>query len=97
LLTRFVERLLGVTLPLTFLSQRIVDDVPRIIDFSIIHRLPSAISHALLEHLVSGGDSEIRRLMSESPEVAEERAELNMRKKRLEEAKKVLLAFGRTV
>lgn len=36
-------------------------------------------------------------MMSESPEVAEQRAELNMRKKRLEEAKKVLLAFGRTM
>uniref|UniRef100_A0A0K3CGI7 BY PROTMAP: gi/472583156/gb/EMS20810.1/ Dynamin related GTPase [Rhodosporidium toruloides NP11] gi/647397378/emb/CDR40354.1/ RHTO0S05e02168g2_1 [Rhodosporidium toruloides] n=1 Tax=Rhodotorula toruloides TaxID=5286 RepID=A0A0K3CGI7_RHOTO len=77
--------------------KRIVDDVPRIIYFSIIRRLPSSISHALLERLVSGGDGEIRRLMSESPEVAEQRAELNMRKKRLEEAKKVLLAFGRTM
>lgn len=65
--------------------------------FSVVRRLSSATSHALLERLVSGGDSEIRRLVSESPEVAEQRAELILRKKRLEEAKKVLLALGRTV
>lgn len=77
--------------------QRIVDDVPRIIDFSVIRPLPSALSRALLQRLVAGGETEIHRLMSESPELAEERAELSMRKHRLEEAKKVLLAFGRTL
>ncbi|GAA6003650.1 dynamin family protein [Rhodotorula paludigena] len=77
--------------------KRIVDDVPRIIDFSVIRPLPSALSRALLQRLVAGGETEIHRLMSESPELAEERAELSMRKHRLEEAKKVLLAFGRTL
>ncbi|PRQ74643.1 P-loop containing nucleoside triphosphate hydrolase protein [Rhodotorula toruloides] len=77
--------------------KRIIDDVPRIIDFSIIRRLPSTITQALLKRLISAGDSEPRRLISESPEVAEERTELNVRKKRLEEAKKVLDAFRRSV
>ncbi|GAA6042038.1 hypothetical protein JCM8097_004073, partial [Rhodosporidiobolus ruineniae] len=74
--------------------KRIIDDVPRIIDFSLIRPLPRALSAALLTKLVSGGDAEIKRLMSESPDVAELRADLALRKKRLEEAKKVLAAFG---
>lgn len=75
--------------------QRIIDDVPRIIDFSLIRALPSALHTSLLKRLVSGGEeSVIKRLMMESPELAEERAELNSRKSRLEDAKKVLAAFG---
>ncbi|GAA6020454.1 hypothetical protein JCM10207_000005 [Rhodosporidiobolus poonsookiae] len=74
--------------------KRFVDDVPRIIDHALLRPLPSALSAALFKRLVSGGEDEIRRLMSESKELADERAELVLRKKRLEEAKKVLAAFG---
>ncbi|GAA6020457.1 hypothetical protein JCM10207_000006 [Rhodosporidiobolus poonsookiae] len=77
----------------TVAYKRIIDDVPRIIDHALLRPLPSALSAALLKRLVSGGDAEIRRLMSESKELADERAELGLRKKRLEEAKKVLAAF----
>ncbi|GAA5924850.1 hypothetical protein JCM10213_000459 [Rhodosporidiobolus nylandii] len=79
-------------------SKRLIDNAPRIIDFSLLQKIPSALSQALLKKLVAGGeDSVIKRLMIESPEVAEERAELEVRKKKLEEAKSVLAAFGQAV
>jgi predicted transcriptional regulator len=74
-----------------------VDDIPRIIDAAVIRPLPSAISKALLEHLVTVGKDEIERLMAEPAPLAAERAELNLRKTRLEEAKRVLVSFGRSV
>ena len=77
--------------------QRIVDDVPRIIDAAIIRRLPSALSNALLKRLLSASDDDIKRLMAEPAALAEERAELNLRKTRLEDAKRVLVSFGRSV
>lgn len=66
-----------------------------IIDASVIRPLPHAISEALHQRLLSGGSQELERLVAESPELAEQRAELNMRKKRLDDAKKVLFAYGR--
>ncbi|GAA5960847.1 hypothetical protein JCM8115_000172 [Rhodotorula mucilaginosa] len=77
--------------------KRLVDDIPRIIDAAVIRPLPSAISKALLEHLVTVGKDEIERLMAEPAPLAAERAELNLRKTRLEEAKRVLVSFGRSV
>lgn len=77
--------------------KRIVDDVPRIIDAAIIRRLPSALSNALLKRLLSASDDDIKRLMAEPAALAEERAELNLRKTRLEDAKRVLVSFGRSV
>ncbi|BGP62743.1 hypothetical protein NBRC10512v2_004075 [Rhodotorula toruloides] len=75
--------------------QRTIDNVPLIIDASVIRPLPHAISKALHQRLLSGGSQELERLVAESPELAEQRAELNMRKKRLDDAKKVLFAYGR--
>ncbi|BGP32500.1 hypothetical protein JCM10296v2_004281 [Rhodotorula toruloides] len=75
--------------------QRIIDNGPLIIDASVIRPLPHAFSEALHQRLLSGGIQELERLVAESPELAEQRAELNMRKKRLDDAKKVLLAYGR--
>ncbi|GAA5887898.1 hypothetical protein JCM6882_000791 [Rhodosporidiobolus microsporus] len=74
--------------------KRIIDDVPRILDHAVIRPLPAKLGSALVAKLTSGGDSEIKRLMAESPAIAEERAELNSKRTKLEAARKVLLAFG---
>lgn len=74
-----------------------MDDIPRIIDAAVIRPLPSAISNALLKRLLSASDDDVKRLMAEPAVLAEERAELNLRKTRLEEAKRVLVSFGRSV
>jgi hypothetical protein len=74
-----------------------VDDIPRIIDAAVIRPLPSAISNALLKRLVSTSEEDIKRLMAEPEMLAAERAELNLRKTRLEDAKRVLVSFGRSV
>jgi hypothetical protein len=42
---------------------------------------------------MKGGEEGVQRLMAENEEIAEERVELGMRKTRLEEAKRVLMAF----
>ncbi|BGP25047.1 hypothetical protein JCM10295v2_003967 [Rhodotorula toruloides] len=79
----------------TVAYKRTIDNVPLIIDASVIRPLPHAISEALHGRLLSGGSQELERLVAESPELAEQRVELNLRKKRLDEVKKVLFAYGR--
>ncbi|POY75200.1 hypothetical protein BMF94_1832 [Rhodotorula taiwanensis] len=76
---------------------RMIDTIPRIIDSAVIRPLPASIGDALLKRLVANGDDEVRRLMAEPAVLAEERAELNMRKNRLEEAKRVFASFGRSL
>ncbi|GAA6050992.1 hypothetical protein JCM3770_005359 [Rhodotorula araucariae] len=77
-------------------KERTIDLVPMIIDAVVIRSLPSAVSDKLLERLLCNGDrDEAARLMAERPDIAEQRAELNLRRSRLEEAKKVLSTFGR--
>ncbi|GAA5887910.1 hypothetical protein JCM6882_000799 [Rhodosporidiobolus microsporus] len=74
--------------------KRITDEVPSAIDHAIILNLPSTMQHALLSRLLSGDQENVKGLFAEIPDVADERADLDSRRKRLETAKKVLARQG---
>ncbi|GAA5967806.1 hypothetical protein JCM11641_005771 [Rhodosporidiobolus odoratus] len=73
---------------------RIIDNIPRVLDYTVIRPLGAVIQNELLARL-TGDEASVKRLLAEEEDVASERQELNLRRQRLEDAKRVLIGFGR--
>lgn len=76
--------------------QRIIDDVPRTVDLELLQPLAKSIGVALLGALnMSGEDGKERcqGYLEEAPDVAELRRELEVREKRLQQARKTIKDF----
>ncbi|GAA5927851.1 uncharacterized protein JCM15063_006013 [Sporobolomyces koalae] len=74
---------------------RIIDNVPRFVDYDILQRLPLALSTAFTAQIISGGAEGAAHYLRESQEVQELRDQLNTKLNKISEAKKLLAAYGR--
>jgi hypothetical protein len=77
--------------------QRIIDDVPRIVDRDFIQSLGKQIHGALVEGIGIGSENATERArlyLAEEPDDVLRREELNAKQQRLEEVLKKLFNFG---
>ncbi|GAA5955061.1 hypothetical protein JCM3765_003176 [Sporobolomyces pararoseus] len=79
----------------TVAYKRFVDNIPRLIDFYVLQKLPGAISTAFVQQLAHGGKEAAEKYLSESLEIRELRADLETKLARIGEAKQLLSSFGR--
>ncbi|GAA5832477.1 hypothetical protein JCM5353_003251 [Sporobolomyces roseus] len=79
----------------TVAYKRIIDNVPRLLDYHILQKLPGAISQAFVKQLAHNGKDTAAQYLSEGFELQEQRAELQKKITRIGEAKQLLASFGR--
>lgn len=78
-------------------SQRIIDNVPRLLDADLVIPLGPTMHQALIKELsvsAEGGRERCRAFLAESQIVARQREELNNKKARLGKARDAIRTFG---
>ena len=85
------------TSPRTPRFQRIIDDIPRIVDHDFLQALGKHIQAALVEAFGIGSENATERAriyLAEEPDDVARRGELKAKEQRLEEVLKKLFNFG---
>lgn len=80
-----------------FVGQRVIDNIPSLIDLKLVKAIPKDIQEFLISKLGIGAEDAADRCakyLAEDPSMVARRDELLARKRRLEDVKLALFTFG---